>query len=129
MANKTTVALNMDQYKEIIETMKSGGVGFRPNNRIATALVLEANLGLRIEDILNLKLKDIISDGSRYRLNIKEKKTGKKRTFTVPVPIYNYIKVYAIDNGIKENELLIPIGERAVQSILVKLRITFAMKI
>ena len=78
MANKTTVALNMDQYKEIIETMKSGGVGFRPNNRIATALVLEANLGLRIEDILNLKLKDIISDGSRYRLNKKKKRPAKK---------------------------------------------------
>ena len=120
MANKTTVALNQEQYKEIIETMKTGGVGFRANNRIATALVLEANLGLRIEDILNLKLKDIISDGSRYRLNIKEKKTGKKRTFTVPLPIYNYIKVYAMDNDIKENELLFPIGERAVQKYLNK---------
>ncbi len=120
MANKTTVALTKEQYKEIIETMKTGGVGFRPNNRIATVLVLEANLGLRIEDILNLKLMDIISDGSRYRLNIKEKKTGKKRTFTVPLPIYNYIRVYAIDNGIKENELLFPVGERAVQKYLSK---------
>ena len=120
MANKTTVALTQEQYKELIETMKTGGAGFRPNNKIATALVLEANLGLRIEDILNLKLKDIVSDGNRYRLNIKEKKTGKKRTFTVPLQIYNYIKVYAMDNGIKENEKLFPIGERAVQKYLYK---------
>ena len=120
MANKTTVALSKEQYKEIIETMKSGGVGFRANNRIATALVLEANLGLRIEDILNLKIDDIISDGSRYRLNMTEKKTGKKRTFTVPLPIYNYIKVYAMDNGIKDNELLFSVGERAVQKYLSK---------
>ena len=120
MANKTTVALSKEQYKEIIETMKSGGVGFRANNRIATALVLEANLGLRIEDILSLKLSDIVSDGGRYRLNIVEKKTSKKRNFTVPVAIYNYIKVYALDHGIKENELLFPIGERAVQKYLAK---------
>ena len=120
MANKTTVALTQEQYKEIIETMKTGGAGFRSNKRIATALVLEANLGLRIEDILNLRLKDIISDGNRYRLNIVEQKTGKKRTFTVPLQIYNYIKVYAIDNGIKENEPLFPVGERAVQKYLAK---------
>lgn len=120
MANKTTVALTQEQYKEIIDTMKTGGVGFRPNNRIATALVLEANLGLRIEDILDLKLKDIIADGNRYRLNIKEKKTSKKRTFTVPLQIYNYIKVYAVDNKINDNEKLFPIGERAVQKYLSK---------
>ncbi len=64
MANKTTVAITQEQYKELIETMKTGGVGFRPNNTIATALVLEANLGLRIEDILNLKLEDIILNGT-----------------------------------------------------------------
>lgn len=68
MANKTTVALTQNQYKEIIETMKTGGIAFRPNDRIATALVLEANLGLRIEDILSLKISDIITDGGRYRL-------------------------------------------------------------
>ncbi|SDB68388.1 tyrosine-type recombinase/integrase [Butyrivibrio sp. INlla16] len=120
MANKTTVALTQEQYKEIIETMKTGGVGFRANNRIATALVLEANMGLRIEDILRLTLNSIIADGNRYRLNIKEKKTEKKRTFTVPLAIYNYIKVYAMDNGIKENERLFPIGERTVQKYLSK---------
>ncbi len=120
MANKTTVALTQEQYKEIIETMKTGGVAFRANDRIATALVLEANLGLRIEDILSLKISDIITDGGRYRLNIIEKKTSKKRTFTVPVAIYNYIKVYAMDHDIKENELLFPIKERAVQKYLAK---------
>ncbi len=120
MANKTTVALTQEQFKEIIETMKIGGVGFRANNRIATALVLEANLGLRIEDILDLRLCDIIADGNRYRLNITEKKTSKKRNFTVPLPIYNYIKVYAVDNDIKSDEKLFPITERNVQKYLCK---------
>lgn len=82
--NKTTVALSKRQYKEIIKTMREGGTDFKPNVRIATALVIEANLGLRIEDILSLKLGDIIADGNRYRLNIVEKKTGKKRVLQFP---------------------------------------------
>ncbi len=118
--NKTTVALTKEQYEEIIDVMRLGGPYFRKNDRIATALVLEANLGLRIEDILNLKLNDIIMDGDRYRLNIVEKKTGKKRTFTVPLPIYQYIKLYAVENSIPGNEKLFPITERAVQKYLFK---------
>ncbi|WP_026667593.1 tyrosine-type recombinase/integrase [Butyrivibrio sp. AE2005] len=120
MANKTTVALTREQYDEIISTMRAGGSYFRKNDRIATALVLEANLGLRIEDILKLRLNDIILDGDRYRLNITEQKTHKKRTFTVPLPIYQYIKIYAIENNIKETESLFPICERTVQKYLQK---------
>ena len=60
--NKKTTALTTEQYREIITTMKEGGIGFRPNERIATALVLEGNLGIRISDI--------VSDGGRYRLSI-----------------------------------------------------------
>ena len=120
MAGKKTVALTREQYEEIIKTIREGGVGFRENNRIATILVLEANLGLRIEDVLRLKVNDIISDGSRYRLDIIEKKTQKKRTFTVPLPIYQYIKLYALENGIKDNEKLFGITERQVQMHLHK---------
>ncbi len=120
MANKTTVALSQEQYENIIQTMKTGGAGFRPNIRISTALVIEANLGLRIEDILLLRLQDIISDGDRYRLDLTEKKTKKKRVFTVPLPIYQYIRLYAVDHGIKDNELLFPIQERTVQKYLKK---------
>ncbi len=120
MAGKTTVALTKDQYNEIIATMRTGGVGFRKNDKIATALVLEANLGIRIEDILNLKLSDIITDGNRYRLNIEEKKTKKRRTFTVPLPIYQYIKLYALENNISSDEKLFDIGERQIQRYLAK---------
>ena len=99
MANKKTIALTTEQYNEIIDTMKTGFTGFRSNNRIATALVLEANLGLRISDILKLTLNDIIKDGNRYRLDITEQKTGKKRMFTVPTEIYQYIKIYCLENA------------------------------
>ena len=61
--NKRTMALTVEQYKEIISTMKQGFCGCRPNPRAATALMLEANLGLRISDILQLRLCDIVKDG------------------------------------------------------------------
>ena len=38
--NKKTTALTTEQYKEIIQTMREGFSGCRPNERIATALVL-----------------------------------------------------------------------------------------
>ena len=116
--NKKTVALTEEQFKTIIETMREVNSFFRPNPRIATALVLEANLGLRISDILRLKLSDIVLDGERYRLDIIEQKTGKKRTFTVPMGIYNYIKAYCFDKGIGADDIIFPITERAVQKYL-----------
>ena len=118
MANKKTRALTVEEYNQIIDTMRTGFSGCRPNNRIATALIIEANLGIRISDILNLKLSDIIKEGSRYRLNIIEQKTKKSRNFTVPFEIFQYIKIYCLENRIKNNEVIFPITERAVQKQL-----------
>ena len=96
--NKRTVALTDQQYISIITAIKSGfchaGREYKPNERIATALTLEANLGMRISDILNLHYCDIIKDGDRYRLDISEIKTGKERVFTVPEEIISYIDEY-----------------------------------
>lgn len=121
--NRKTVALTEDQYKKIITTIRSGfvcadGHIVKPNNRIAMALSLEANLGIRISDILQLKLSAIIHDGNRYRLNIVEQKTKKKREFTVPIEIYSYIQNYALENGINPAAKLFDISERTVQSHL-----------
>ena len=113
-----TVALTGKQYQEIISTMQEGGNGFRPNPRIAAALQLEANLGLRIGDILQLRLVDIVRDGSRYRLNITEEKTGKPRVFTVPVQIYSWLRDYADAQGIGKEDRLFPLTVRAVQKHL-----------
>ena len=116
--NKKTKALTTEQYKEIIATMKEGFCGCRPNERIATALVLEGNLGLRISDILKLRLCDIVKDGDRYRLEIVEQKTGKSRVFTVPLVIQQYIENYCLRNGIRRDELMFPLTERAIQKQL-----------
>lgn len=116
--NKKTKVLTTEEYKEIIETIKNGFCGGRPNERIATALVLEANLGLRISDILKLRLCDIVKDGNRYRLEIIEQKTKKKRVFTVPLVIQQYIENYCLRNGIAADQIIFPITERAVQKHL-----------
>ena len=116
--NKKTKALTEGQYKEIIQTMKAGFCGCRPNERIATALVLEANLGLRVSDILKLRLCDIVRDGDRYRLEIVEQKTGTRRIFTVPLLIQQYIENYCLRNGIRRTERIFPITERAIQKQL-----------
>ena len=116
--NKKTKALTEGQYKEIIQTMKEGFCGCRPNERIATALVLEGNLGLRISDILKLRLCDIVMDGDRYRLEIVEQKTGKRRVFTVPLVIAQYVENYCLRNGIGREDLIFPLTERAVQKQL-----------
>lgn len=121
MANKTTVALTLEQFCEIIDTMRSGGAGFRPNNRIAACLVLEANLGLRIEDILQLRLSDFLKDGSNYRINIIEQKTQKKRTFIVPLAVYQFIFMYCSENNIGKTDVIFSITTRAVQKHLKKI--------
>lgn len=116
--NKRTKALTTEQYKEIIQTMKQGFCGCRANDRIATALVLEGNLGLRVSDIIKLRPCDIVRDGDRYRLEITEQKTGKHRVFTVPLVIQQYIENYCLRNGIRRDDLIFPIMERAIQKQL-----------
>ena len=116
--NKRTRAIDEETYKLIISTIQKGfeyqGVMHKPNERIATVLQLEYNLGLRIGDILNLVMDNFMKDGSRYRLDIHEQKTGKYRNFTVPVEIYNFIRDYAYENNISPKAKLFSITERAI---------------
>lgn len=114
------VALTTEQYQTILRTMTRGARSFRPNPQIVAVLTAEANLGMRVGDILRLRMSDFIRDGGRYRLNIVEAKTGKKRTFTVPQGIYDYFCTYATKNGIEPTERLFPITERSVQRYLKK---------
>lgn len=117
------MALSNEQYVEIIQTIQNGfmcedGHKVKPNKRIATALILEANLGLRISDILSLRLSSIIKDGNRYRLNIVEKKSKLKRKFTVPIDVVVFIQDYALENNINPNARLFDISEPNVQNHL-----------
>ncbi|NCC15338.1 MAG: integrase [Clostridia bacterium] len=123
MANKRTRAIDKNEFELIITTIKQGfatntGQRIRPNSRVTAALCCEANLGLRIGDIVKLKLSDIVFEGGRYHLDITEEKTNKKRTFTVPSEVYTYLQSYALENGIKPKARLFNLTVRAVQSHL-----------
>lgn len=116
--NKRTRAINEEKYSLIIGTIRQGfcheGVRHKPNDRIATILVLEYNLGLRISDVLNLTMNSFVKNGDRYRLDIYEQKTRKFRNFTIPREVYQFIRDYAYRNGIGIKARLFPITERAV---------------
>lgn len=121
--NKRTVALSQEDYVNIIKVIRSGfvfpdGHIVKPNDRIAMVLLLEANLGLRLSDVLQLKVSSVVCDGKRYRLDIIEQKTGKKREFTVPIEIYIYIQNYALQNKIDPRAKLFDISKRTVQKHL-----------
>lgn len=123
MPNKKTRALTQEEYYLVIETIRTGfttskGVRIKPNKRVLAAAVIQVNLGLRISDVMNLKLSDIVRDGTRYRLDITELKTGKRREFTVPFEVYSYIQGYMLERGIKPMHPLFDISIRAVQKHL-----------
>lgn len=122
--NKRCVALTDEQYKESISLLRSGfilnGVVIKPNERIAVLEVVQACLGLRLGDCLSLRMGSFVKDGSRYRLDIREQKTGKMRTFTVPLEIYSFIQNYALENSIGVDARLFDVTERQVQRHLNK---------
>ena len=110
MGRYETRTIDKNGYKDLIETVREGytdfdGIKHRPNNQLATILILEANLGCRIGDIMNLTTDSIIDDGGIYKLNIIEQKTGKKRNFIVPKPVKKFIDDYIIEAGIYRGPL------------------------
>ena len=109
------VALTDTQYSNIIQTLLHGFEDCRPNPRVAAILTAEANLGMRVGDILRLRMSDIVQDGGRYRLNMTEEKTGKQRKFTVPGEVYTFLRQYATKHKIPDDALLFPITVRQVQ--------------
>ncbi|MFV0517433.1 MAG: tyrosine-type recombinase/integrase [Aminipila sp.] len=123
MANKKTRAIDRTEFELIISTIRAGfttaaGQSVKSNERIGAALTLQANLGLRVGDIVKLKLSDIVFESGRYHLDIIEEKTKKKRTFTVPNEVYTYLQTYALENGKKPKSRLFDITVRAVQNHL-----------
>lgn len=122
MGEYTTRCLEESEYRKIILLLRTGyeynGVKHRPNDQIATILVLQANLGCRIGDIMNLTTDSIIKDGSIHRFNIIEQKTGKKRTFIVPQPVVDFIEDYKKHTPIGADGKLFDICAHAVRKQL-----------
>lgn len=98
MGSYTTRAISKNEYKKILDTLRAGyffkGVQHKPNEKIATILIIERNLGVLLSDVIKLKKEDIVKEGDHYRLDIIEQKTGKKRFYTVPTPVRDFIYTY-----------------------------------
>lgn len=111
-----------EEYEKIISLLRSGfeyeGTKISSKERIADALLLEANLGIRIGDVLSLRFRDFVRDGKDYRINIIEQKTGKTRKYIVPNEIISYINEYCIRWGISKDQKLFPFRVRNVQKYL-----------
>lgn len=110
MGSFTTRILSNSEIKEIITTIRDGyieidGTPHRPNPQIATILLLQANLGCRINDIVHMTVENIEYDGEAWRLNLTEQKTGKARPFIVPTPVKAIIDNYCEMNGITSGRL------------------------
>lgn len=115
--------LEYDEYMTIITLCQKGftykdeyGVKhiFRPNKQLAMTFMLQANLGLRISDVLKLKPSTFKND----KLEVIEKKTGKLQYRTINRNLKELIYEYALENNIKSNDYLIKVKVRAIQKQL-----------
>ena len=121
--NKRSRCIDEETFKLIVSTLRTGftdndGVVRAPNERIATILTIEYNLGIRIGDVLELRMANLIKDGNRYCFDITEQKTGKHRGYTIPFDVYLFIQGYANSHNISPNQKLFPISERNVSKLL-----------
>ena len=99
MSHYTTRAIDDNEYKQLVQTIRHGyeddnGVLHKPNPQVATILVAESNLGCRLIDIINLETDSITMQNGHYVLDIVEQKTGKRRTFTVPEAVKKFLDDY-----------------------------------
>lgn len=106
--NKKTVALTRSDYIRIISHIRENY-----NQEVADILMIEACLGVRLSDVLSLKLSEIVSDNNRLRLEKIEKKTKKRRIFTVKQEIYDYLRFIS-----KDNDKIFSLSARRVQQVL-----------
>lgn len=96
MGSFTTRACTDSELKDIVKMIRNGytdidGIPHKPNNQVADILILEANLGCRIGDIVNLRHDSFVCDNGIWKLDIIEEKTGKHRTFIIPKPVKRFI--------------------------------------
>ena len=100
----TSRPITNEEHRLIMQTMSETHVGIRPNPEIIHILTIECSTGLRLSDILSMKLSDIYLSDQGYRLKIVERKTKKERNVPIPLELQNYITEYAISAGCKRNE-------------------------
>lgn len=121
---RATRPLDQNEFENIINLAKSGFKyedkntkkirTFRPNPSLAFALTLQATVGLRASDIVNLKVEDF-TDG---KFSIREIKTGKWQNRNLGESMYNKILEYAMENKLSKTDFIYPNKVRNMQQQL-----------
>ena len=116
--------LEVEEYEQIIKLCKEGFTytdkktgrekKFRPNQPLAFALALQATLGFRASDIVNLK----VSDFNRSKFAIKEIKTGKWQNRDLNDVMYNKLLEYVVTNNLDKDDFIYPNKVRNMQQQL-----------
>lgn len=84
------------EYKTLIQTIREGytdadGIKRLPNSQVADILVLEANLGCRINDIVSLTADNFQHRDGVWKIIKNEQKTGKHREFVISDELKSFI--------------------------------------
>ncbi|MDO5516445.1 MAG: tyrosine-type recombinase/integrase [Clostridium sp.] len=119
---KASRPLEKDEYDNIMDLCKNGFKyddngkirTFRPNEQLAMTFLLQANLGLRISDVLKLTPSTLKND----KLEIIEKKTGKLQYRDINKNLKGIIYEYALEHNIKADECIIKLKRRGVHKQL-----------
>lgn len=122
--NKKTSCITDNQFDTIVNLIYNGSSDgkIKPSEDIALMLTITGNSGLRIGDCTKLKLNSFIKEGSNYRYNIREEKTGKSRTTVIPNEIYQCIYEYAVKNKVRKDDVIFHHTIRAIQKKLENVR-------
>ena len=117
----TSRPITNEEHRLIMQTMaETSHSGFRANLAVIHILTIECSTGLRLSDILSMKLSDLYLSENGYRLKIREQKTKKERNVPIPLELQNYITDYAISIGCKRDEQIFKLTPRAVTKYIKK---------
>lgn len=114
--------LTEEEYNNLIHTLINGvsyikdnkKITVRPNYKVALALVIEANTGLRISDVLKLKVSHFLNT----KLELHEKKTNKLQYRKINSNLVAAVNKFALENNLQVNDYVINLSERTIQKYL-----------
>lgn len=117
-------AVRENEYQLIVKSIREGfsceidgeKIVLLPSEHVAMAFNIQANIGLRISDIVKLKVKDL----SNGILVMREKKTNKLQNRKLNPILVEAVRDYARRNCLREDDLLIGVKERNIQKTLTK---------
>lgn len=119
---KKTRPLQSDEFMNIIKHLNTGFVyykngkekKFKPKKYLALIFTIQATLGLRISDVLELT----VAVFQKGRLENYEEKTNKLAYRDIPDNLINLVLNYALENNLKKDDKLCPVKDRNVREQL-----------